>query len=55
MVAVFMNGILGKTVKVSGDFIATGYVCPFLDIQFMEIVTGYFLPSCKISKIASLT
>ncbi|MBE1443561.1 hypothetical protein [Paenibacillus sp. OAS669] len=36
METIFTCDALGKSVKVSGDFHATGYVCPFLAIHGLE-------------------
>jgi len=40
-----MGTVLIKHVKVSGDVVAAGPVCPFLQKQKIKTTTGSFLPS----------
>lgn len=46
MEAIFMHEGLDKSVKVSGDFVTTGAVCPFSSQLHRKTATGSFLPSC---------
>ncbi len=49
MRTVFLPDIMEKGVKVSGDFVRTGYVCPFSRLRFTKMVTGSFGPHVQIS------